>query len=339
MKMSRNFGIDFFKSILMLLIIVHHLLLRAPVSLRLLETNQFNTSYVFFAFINCFLIIAVNCFFLISGYFGINRKPKKIIKLIISVYFIYGFINILFLFLGYQSFNLDFVKGFCFPISKYWFIFVYLLLSLISPYLDLLLKNMNQNIQKELLFIFFIVLCIYCFFIDNEVVGANRGYSLIMAIFLYISGNYLKKRNINMNSFFLICSYIFLTIINGVIVMFSLMMNKQTFVWKLYSYNNPIVYLASIFIFLFFLNLEIKNIKIKNIIKKFSKLGKYSLYVYIVHSTPIFANFYMNLFSSYSNGRIDSILLKILFFALILYLIGICIGIILEKFFFLWKAR
>lgn len=323
-KVKRNIGVDLLRTVLILMIILHHTILRGPVSLRLLEENKYNVQYTFFAFLNAFLVVAVNCFFLISGYFGIKKNFIKLLKLVIATYVISGFLNILFVLLGIQQLEIDFLKSLVFPISQYWFVLVYLILFVIAPYLNVLLQNITIKEQRNLLVFLYLIWCGYAFLIDNPTIGANRGYSVGMAIVLYITGDYISKKRKEKSAGKLALLYIGFSGINGILCVILLIFEKQNWVWKVYSYNNPLVVCGSIALFLVFCSL------CYNFRYNIASLGKYTLYIYIVHSTPVFASYYMNMYKRLSKGNVFECLIESFILMLILYLIGLLIGVLYE---------
>lgn len=325
MVKNRNKGIDLLRTILILMIIMHHTLLRGSVSLRLLETGDFDTKYNIFIFINSFLVVAVNCYFLISGYFKIKLHWIKIIKLLGSVYFIYFTVNIAYIVCTQAVFTISMLKGFLFPISQFWFVFIYFVLSMLSPYLNIFLKELNVDDEKRLLSIMVLVWCIYAFLIDNEIFGANRGYSLIMAIILYIIGDYISKLQSETSAKKQVVKYLVCSGANGVLAIICALSGHQSWTWKLFSYNNPIILYASICLFAAFINLPcIMSEKIAN-------LGRYTLYIYILHSTPVFANFYMDIYEKNVVGKVVQCAGYSILLTIVLYVLGLFVGILYEK--------
>lgn len=325
---TRNYGIDFLRIVLILFIIFHHTILRGTVGLRSLESGNFNIDQAPFVFVNCFLIVAVNCFFLISGYFGIHKNYKKLIKFVCSVYFFYWVINIVALLLGVQTFTLELLKGLIFPISQYWFILVYLVLSFLAPYVEIMLETLDLADQRILICVLIVLWMGYCFLIDNVVLGANRGYSLNFAIILYIIGNYLRKRDFKIKSQDAFLIYISSCVINGILVGVMLFFNKQLVIWKLYSYNNPLVVIGAVSLFLVFLQND------GQLMRKISYLGKYTIYIYIVHSTPVFANWYMEGIESFCKEDLLRFVIVAIVTVSILFLLGLLLGIVYEN---IWK--
>jgi surface polysaccharide O-acyltransferase-like enzyme len=115
-----------------LFIITHHLLyftMNWDSELDALSaTNIIHVNVI--AFVEPFLIIGVNLFFLISGYFGIHFKVRKIIHIILVFYLYIFLLQIIGLLTGVNRFEFGFIKQTLLYIKEYWYITVYIILFL-----------------------------------------------------------------------------------------------------------------------------------------------------------------------------------------------------------------
>lgn len=320
MNEKRNNGLDLLKTICIVYIVLHHILLRIT-DMRALSLNSFDLSYWFCLFINSFLVVAVNCFFLISGYFRIKHNNIKMIRLIIEIYFIYFFINLIFFAFGEQEFSLSLIKDCAFPLSKFWFILVYIVLDFISPYINKMLETVSIKEKQKLIIFLAIVYCGYAFLTDNAIFGINRGYSIAFAIFIYIVGDYIRGVSTKqIGCVKPLCAYFALCIINGVLAYLSAISRLGKTTWLLFSYNNPLVILASICLFLALLNCGIRD-------NLFSMVGRYTLYIYVIHSTPIFIDHLINVIDKVWIIKADTVLgLTVLIFVSIVTVFLCCIA-------------
>lgn len=286
----RNIGLDLLKVVCIFAIIVHHLILRST-NLRLIAENSFNMNDLVFAFINSFLIVAVNCFFLISGYCGIRGKFSKVLRIVIETYILFWVVNILFVIYEYPI-NSELVKSCIFPISKYWYIFTYVVLSLLAPFINRLTDNLEEKEYRRLLLILLCVYSGYSFLIDNNIFGANGGCSLPFAIIVYLIGGYINK--------------------------FEISVKSQTIKILLYT---TLCILCGIGVIVFFKDLNpARAIAL-------SRLGRYTLYVYIFHSMPVVIDFFSNLLINIIEGH--NALFKlclILCFASLIMVISLFVG-------------
>lgn len=327
-KKKRQSNIELLRIVLIIMIIIHHILLNC-FGIKSLIHNNFNENYLNALILNSFLVPAVNVFFLISGYFHIKFNHKNLFRIIFLVYFIYFFIYLLFLIFMPGNVNLHNInfKDMIFPIGDYWYILVYIILYLLSPYMNIFLQNVKTNDQKNLLFILTLLFCIYSFFVSNPVVSVNRGYSIYFAIYLYFIGDFLNKNilKFSKNSYIYLLYYIFISALVSISVIFTVNIKDFGLTWKIFGYNNPLLVLSSVMLFLFFLKLKINSA----ILQKISKLSKYTLAIYVSHSTYLLSKY---IFKTISNNRYYGIeefvfLVLSIFF---IYIIGVTFGIVYD---------
>lgn len=115
----------------MLFIVIHHCIVSG---LGLNETlndggENFSSATICLIIMNAFVIVSVNVFFLISGYFGIKLRTQKIKKLLEEVLFYSVAIYAVCRLLGAEKLTLkNILKYTIFSINNYWFVIVYLAL-------------------------------------------------------------------------------------------------------------------------------------------------------------------------------------------------------------------
>lgn len=284
---ERNIGVDLLRIIAMLMIVLLHIL-----GMGKFITNTNNEEfYQISVLLEIICIVAVNCYVLITGYFQVNTtfKIKKLITIWIKVILYSISIYLILILFNKRNFSIsECIKSF-FPVitNSYWFVNCYLLLYILSPFLNKLIKNMNKGEFQKLLIVLLVVFCIFpsilpaSFNLDN-----TAGYGIIWFIVLYFIGAYIRLHfKINYNNRINLFIYFLISVINYIIFLgikyISNLLNIQDFSIRLYNYNFCTVFLAAIFLFLYFKNLEIKNVRIKNLI---SKIAPLTFAVYIIHT-------------------------------------------------------
>ena len=106
-------------------------------------------------------IVHVNSFVLLTGYFQYNKKfsVRKLLKIINQQWFYKVIITLLFVFLGIQTVTkLELFNNLLpFDITgNYWFINCYIVLYILSPFLNRFIEHTNQkNIAVVFWFFFF----------------------------------------------------------------------------------------------------------------------------------------------------------------------------------------
>lgn len=290
MMKNRNSNIELLRIISMLFIIMHHCLINGyGLQNGLLGNSRVaSDDLLFMSVINAFIIIGVNVFFLISGYYGISFSINKIVKLLVELY-IY---NTVFYFLAFafhiEEFNFTTIKCLILPIYKYWFIYVYILLTILSPLINIGLSSLSRYITLSYLTFFTILFCIIGFCLNSKLLGLNSGYSIIFAVYLYFCGYSMKKYNIlNFSKLKQILLWALSTLGTISMACFTIIKCKYGLAWKFFSYNNIFIVISSVcFVYIFIHQGEKYSPRI-------NAIAKHILPVYYIHTSSFFA-FYRN---------------------------------------------
>lgn len=313
---TRLSNIELLRIILILFIILHHLILNA-IGIRELHLLD-EIYYRFFSTINVFLVCSVNIFFLISGFFKIKFHKKKILSLVVDVYIIHAIMTLLF---NYNCMSIDLIKSIIFPISQYWFILVYIFLSILSPIINSGLESLNKKYKVYIVSFCFIFFSILESIQSFSIFGINKGYSLMFAMFLYLLGDLIKEYNKELDSKCIFIIFSLVTIINFSVVWIL----PQENIWGYFSYNNPMIVINSSCLFYLMTKLKIGYIKSINVI------AQYTLLIYIIHSNYSFQNIYKKLIQCLLTKNIIHDFVVIVICLIFLYLLCLLISIIYEK--------
>jgi hypothetical protein len=142
---------------------------------------------------------------------------------------------------------------------------------LIFPFINLITNKLNQ---KQFLYLLVVLFFIICVFSPLNSIVENQNeiiYVLTWWIFIYLTGAYIKLYPKSFNN----------KIINIIGIIICLAVKILASYWKLSSFfeerNNYITYFLSVFIFIFFKNLNIKQNKFINLIAS-TTLGVYMLH-------------------------------------------------------------
>lgn len=332
----RNVNLEKVRILAMLFIITHHLCIN-NIGLKELQTNVISDKiniYLCASLINCFVVIGVNLFFLLSGYFGIKLNFSKLIQLSLKIYILYGFGEILIYVTSRGEYVVSLEK-ILFCIFEYWYVIVYFVLCMISP----LLKNITDYLHKKyipyIFLCYLIVGCGLCFWTNYAIIGINDGYSLISACMLYMIGNWIhrfKHKNIMNNVLFWRISYIGFSLINFVIVAMWVYRGNGWKAWHMFMYNSPFVFLASISLFISFTAKENTQRKMD---KYILNMAKHVFAVYILHSVNPFFSQFRGIFVDYcvkKYGYTEAFLVLIIN-VLAVFIVCVMIDCIYEKIF------
>lgn len=197
---KRQSNYELMRIVSMIFIILYHIIIHGNV----LKYTTGGLHFIF-SLIICITLVHVNSFVLVTGYFNYNKdfKWKKFFSLFVQAWFYQVIIVLIMQVLGfYDNLGSYSLINALSPLNySYWFIVAYLLLYLLSPYLNKLILNLSQSQHKRLIILLFILFSIIPF-ITRQVLVKNNGYTFVQFIFMYFIGAYFKKYPINENYHF-----------------------------------------------------------------------------------------------------------------------------------------
>lgn len=343
MEKNRESGIELFRCVLMCMIIFLHMLIHGVngeiVSFRNGQSYEISLFESFFAI---FCMVSVNCYVMISGYFGIKINKKKLIKTYLPILF-YSFFIALFFFITKKINSAELLKS-LFPVSKvtYWFATCYIFLCIVSPILDSIIEKYYQEKRFYLLIAFFLVIT-WIPRVGNglrSVLGLSSfGFSQIVVS--YVIGRcislleidsdsqvFIKTRKIFVQNkiydflFFIVCSLVSFSV---TAILFFI--TKKNYWFALSAYSSPMTIFASIFLFQFFKKLKLGHKKIINI------FGSTTFGIYLIHENPYMRPVIYQFFHAY-DFKFSSLLIPyISLCTLVVFIMGGGMDIIRQFFF------
>lgn len=294
-KSTRKSNFELLRIISMIMIVMLHTLGKgsAFTSFKLTSINFFIVNIL-----ESLSIVSVNCYILISGYFGGESKFRfrKLVDLYMQILFYSISISVVFWLLGIYKINKADIYRTLFPISfqNWWFMSMFFILYLLTPYINKLLKSLSFKEFNFLLVILITVFVIWPSIFVLKPVDITGGYSLYNFIFLYIVGFYINKyfKDKSFNKYILISIYLLFSLLLALFnIKESIILNKN---YGMYNYNFILVFIESIALFLFFKELKINNNKIIN------SLAGLTLGVYLIHE-HIYVRSFIYKFLGYRN--------------------------------------
>lgn len=293
-KKTRSSNIELLRIFCTFMVITLHLLnpsILGGIKFAKESGSLYNT--VFMTWLFCFSVSAVDIFILISGYFMINNNQRKIGKAINLLFVCGAYRELKYLFScfflnGNFSVN-DFLYN-LFPKSYY--VFLYCVLYIISPYINLAVSSLDKRNYKKLLMILLFFFSIWCTVIDcyqrisgrtlTDVYtisadGNGRGFTLVNFVLLYLIGGYIKKFGIDFfkkRSVSLLVG-ILCSVINCMICLF---LPELWGTNGILGYEMIFVIIQAVALFDFFTKINIGSIKIINF------LARTSFGVFLLHT-------------------------------------------------------
>ena len=272
---TKESNLELLRIINMLLIIAHHLAVHTPFIFE-----NIHIKYVVY-FLSLGGKIGVNSFVLLTGYLLVDRKLKikNLFKIWIDVFF-YS-ITILGFFYFYDKSYIPEIKFFIFPITYclYWFITFYFIIYIILYFFNIQLYNVERKIYLK-----FIIILIIFWSILSSFPNTNLGYSEVLwFILLYLIGGYIKlhiKKIKNKYLYLFIGIILYFIVFIRVITSHNVLELNEYIITPYIGMNNFFILLISIFLILFFSNLNMKYNKYINIVSS-TTLG-----IYLIHDNP-----------------------------------------------------
>ena len=195
-KEERQSNFELLRIISMILIVAHHYVMHGgfEITEKALSLNK-----IWIQILSLGGKFGINIFILITGYFMINSKfnIKKLIKLIFQVmcytilsYVLLGLTGIV----GFSSRG-EMIKGFLkavlpIPYKTYSFVTAYVIIYLLSPYINILIKKMNQKQILKLILLGIVMWSIFPTFLNADF--SLSGNQIIWFTLLYIIGGYIR---------------------------------------------------------------------------------------------------------------------------------------------------
>jgi len=222
--------------------------------------------------------LGVNIFVLISAYFMVTKKFswKRIFNIILQTFIVSVVIYFIFLIAGETTFSFKNIIHNLFPVlfGNWWFVTSYVVLLLVSPGLNLIIKNISQKQHKIIccasVLVMIIVPYINLYLLKGDFVNFLAYNDTIWFIILYFVAAYFRLYKINVNKLI-----IFLIFIFG--YLYQILDTVLTrWVFEIYCPNTLGNSVTSISLFLLF-----KDFKFKN--KFINAVASTTFGIYLIH--------------------------------------------------------
>ena len=274
---ERNYGIDLLRIVAMFMVVLLHSLGQGGV-LKSVVIGSFQYKVAWLMEICAYG--AVDIFALISGYVAYNDKEKKnnyanYVILWFEVVFYGLLITVCFNIYNPSLISIKDYLMAIFPVSNdaYWYFTAYTGLFILMPLLDAGLRNIDNVVCKNMLFLLLVLFSFINTFTD--VFKLSKGYSFVWLVILYILGGIIKKCNLGskLKKYQIILSIVGLFII--------------TYLFKIYgngkisdlliSYISPTILISAILFIIYFSRIKFNDLGIK--IVKFLAPSTFSVYL------------------------------------------------------------
>lgn len=294
-KKQRNSNYELMRIISMFLIVLYHVIHHGGTIN--LAVNPYCKEILHI--LELITIVHVNSFILVSGYFQSEGKFKlsKLFELMLLCFFYKFVIIVLFSHFDIISLSKGQILKELFPLEivQNWYFKYYMILYVLSPFINIGIKNLNKKNYIKLLVVMFVIFSVIpiC---TNGIGLENNGYTLYQFIYLYIVGAYLKKYPLDKEVIFRkLSKWNWRLILLGVMfcmVVFNYILYKCTYkfmginsiidelCWYYRNFNmlysNPLIVIQSLAYFVFFGTFNFTS-KIVN------HISKITFGIYLIH--------------------------------------------------------
>lgn len=333
-KSKRLANIELLRIIAMFMVVMLHYLGKSGL-LPNPDTTMGLQGYVAWI-IEALCIVAVNVYVLISGYFLVQSqfKMSRLIELILQVLFYTILVTVVAYALGivgneiFGIYNLT-VQLFPFQMQEYWFMTAYLIMYLLSPILAAGAKAISK---KQLQITTICLLTVFCFsksILPVDMALGNHGYDALWLICLFLVAAYIRLYGLPIlekpgraaalyfgASFLIFAETLALGIIYEKTGKLGMLGGSS------YHYNHIFNLLASIGLFMWFLNIKVKEGKLATII---CKISPYTLGVYLLHDHIYVRNLWTGWLKAGSATNVVSFVLMAFGSVLLVFVVGIIV--------------
>ncbi len=292
-KKQRNLGIELFRIVAMLLIVLLHVLGRGGVYSN---AEYLSVNYKIAWFLETVAFCSVNCYAVISGFVGVRSqfRFRKIVYLWLEVAFITLTTTALFAIFAPENVQTDDWYKAAFPLIKreYWYFNAYTLMFPFLPFLNKGLLSISRRQHLVTMVFLFVLTTIFPLLGDRDIFELSKGYSCIWLMVMYIFGAYFKLYGIPKIAHPVICIIAFFAaafsawwqkigilsaVKEGTLERESELADRAG---DLISYTSPCMVIMAVALLCLFARIQIRGKVIGTII---SHLGKATFGVFLVH--------------------------------------------------------
>ena len=290
-KRERDGRFELLRLLAMMMIVTLHYLSKGE--LLVSQKTAPAGDHALFWLLECFCLVSVNAYVLISGYFAPESRfsLRRIVKLWLQLFFYSVVIAAVCLAAGIEDipgwFNLYGLQFLLLPVSNshYWFASVYIILSLIAPFMSKGIKSLGQFRHGVAVIVLLVFDCLVKSFDPIPQLLDDKGLGILWFITLYLTGAYIRlyglpfiKHKLTVFISYVVCSLL-------VIPWFSLMrmLTDKGFEAAIDlpdDYNSLPVYFAAVALFMCFVLMKERKGGIGALA---AKLSPYVFGVYLLH--------------------------------------------------------
>lgn len=321
---SRDSNIELLRLVCMLLIVFQHCIHLCAYP-EIWDTSLMSIEVCIASVLVGLTYIGVNCFVLISGYYGIKLKLRSALNiyLICAIYALIGYLLHLYIDGAHVGMGLLYHSIFCISHSKLWFVKCYMGLMLLSPVLNAAMDSISKKTYQWVIGLLTVLNVYFGFLWRDDTFNAD-GYTIANFVYIYMIGGYIRRyvdiewcrtHRVGNVSVYLATSLLWA----GSIILQRYIQTP----WDEWGYNNPFTLVGAISFFMLFLSIP------KFYSKPINWFASGTFAVYVVHCGDYFIGWFMQYVSQLANLlRVEAgiqITVLGMFLAAIVILVSLCV--------------
>lgn len=237
------------------------------------------SSQPFFQAVSIPLHIGVVVFVLLSGYFTIKLKASGLIKLL-GIFIVYSLPEVIYNVVSSNNMLHTVRSLMFFSNSHFWFVKTYLFLFLVSPMINLWLKNATERQRWYMIAVFAFIACYMATSLGDK--SLTTGKNLTNFIYFYLVGNqlyYYRDRWMNIKTNILLLCYV----VFNVVILTSEYFMYGNIVGKIikrlsFPYSSPMILIGAVMFFMIIAKQHIQS-------RLINYVAASSLAIYLIHGS------------------------------------------------------
>lgn len=286
---KRNYGIDAFRILAMMMVVTLHVL--GGEGLFLNYSSGIPNGILWF--FEAAAYPAVNCYALITGYVCVtqkNQRYSRIIDLVSQAFFYSVIIQCVAELFHRDSGSFDRILNSFVPsdIGGYWYFTAYCGLFFIIPLLNKIILNISKRMMLKTLIGAFLIFSAAPYLYQRDLFKMSGGYSMVWLAVLYFFGAYLRLYGApRIKTVGAVAGYLGCTVVSWIMETSAKYIPEKFVELKkcfngAFSYTAPLMVLAALFLAIAFMNYQPKRTATKII----AMLSPYTFGVYLFHLHP-----------------------------------------------------
>lgn len=336
---KRNMGLDLLRAVAMLFVIIWHFIGQGGL---LEHAVPGSGKYWNLSLVQILTICCVNLYGLTTGYLLCDKpfRLSRVTKLWVTTVFWSVAVSCVLFAVFPETRTFEEAVSMFLPIlrGRYWFFTAYVVVMLLSPVLNLVIRSLSRGQFKLLLAVLFLLFgVIPVGALGNDVMRISAGHHFSWMIVLYILGGYLRRYGSSRSKSprVLLGSYFVLSLAHLAYRFVTMSVGLDGFSTLLLTYPSPVTVAQAICLFLYFKDVfaEISADGLFGKLIRFAAPGVYSVYVIHVHPRVYWNDKIVGLFRAWDDWSMPAVCAAIFAAAAALFAACICLDALRQRLF------